>query len=688
MIKKEIEIVVKSEKATKGVKELNTKLKETSKETNEAKKSGEGFGSSIDKVTGGAVTKVKGFITTLKGVTLGFKSVGTAIAATGIGLLLIAIVAVTAAFNGSEEGQNKFAKLMAVISTVTGNVVDVLADLGEFIINLFSGSGTAMSSLKSFGQSIFNVIGLPIKNVIDTVQALAKVLGALFSGDIDKAFAELKNGVEDVKGNFKEAKDTIDGATNALKDFAAQNIKEAGAAAKVADQRAKADVIERNLIVDRAKAEREIADLRLKAKDLNNVSAKERERALLDVLGIQDKLIKRETEVLKLRRDAQISENTFARSNKQNLTLEQEGIAAVIAAETRRTDQKRQIQRELTAAQNEQRSERNAAAKEAAAISKADGEKEKERLKLLSDKTKQEITDSLTNTKLRFDEQRKLVTENKKLSEKDREDLLKKINDSELKAIDDHAKAIADLEKRYRTEAQDAKAITDQQKLDLARTRAQQEIELLAQTEEEKAALLLLLNAKFAKEQKALDKTIAADIKAAEEKVAQDKKDLEDSVTNSKIQALNNLSTVAQGLEALAGKRTVASKALAVATTLVDTYQSATAAFKAQQTLATPDAPIRGAIAAAAAVAAGLANVKQILSVKVAGQGGGSGGNTATATATQQPSFNLVGRSNVNQLRTGLDEQDTPPVRAFVVGQDVTSQQAADRSTRSQAAFG
>jgi hypothetical protein len=175
---------------------------------------------------------------------------------------------------------------------------------------------------------------------------------------------------------------------------------------------------------------------------------------------------------------------------------------------------------------------------------------------------------------------------------------------------------------------------------------------------------------------------------AADEKVAKDKKDLEDAVTNSRIQSLNNLSTVAQGLEALAGKRTVASKALAVATTLVDTYQSATAAFKAQQTLATPDAPIRGAIAAAAAVAAGLANVKQILSVKVAGQGGGSGGNTATATATQQPSFNLVGRSNVNQLRTGLDEQDTPPVRAFVVGQDVTSQQAADRSTRSQAAFG
>ena len=126
---------------------------------------------------------------------------------------------------------------------------------------------------------------------------------------------------------------------------------------KVADQRAKADKIERNLIVEKAKAEREIADLRLIAKDLNNVSAKEREQALLRVLEIQDGLITKETEVLTLRRDAQIAENGFARSNKENLLAEEEAKAKVIGAETRRTDRKRAIQRELTATENELRSQ-------------------------------------------------------------------------------------------------------------------------------------------------------------------------------------------------------------------------------------------------------------------------------------------------------------------------------------------
>jgi len=183
-------------------------------------------------------------------------------------------------------------------------------------------------------------------------------------------------------------------------------------------------------------------------------------------------------------------------------------------------------------------------------------------------------------------------------------------------------------------------------------------------------------------------KEAAAVKKAADKKAAQDLIDIENLKTNAKFEALRNLNSIAQSAEALAGKSTVAGKALAVATTLANTYQSAQAAFASQVIPGDPSSPLRGAIAAAAAVASGLVNVKQILAVKVAGQGGGSGGNTATAPATQQPAFNLVGRSNVNQLRTGLDQQDTPPVRAFVVGQDVTSQQAADRSTRSQAAFG
>ena len=50
-------------------------------------------------------------------------------------------------------------------------------------------SGEAMTKLESFGYSITRILDLPLKNVIDTVKALAKLLGKLFSGDIKGAFS-------------------------------------------------------------------------------------------------------------------------------------------------------------------------------------------------------------------------------------------------------------------------------------------------------------------------------------------------------------------------------------------------------------------------------------------------------------------------------------------------------------------
>ena len=103
----------------------------------------------------------------------------------------------------------------------------------------------------------------------------------------------------------------------------------------------------------------------------------------MKVLDIQDNLAQSEVEVAQLRSEAQTAENTFARSTKENLLEEERLKAAVIAVETRRIDQKRAIQRELTAAENEI----NRAAKEAQKI--IDDEKKTADAKEISDaKTK------------------------------------------------------------------------------------------------------------------------------------------------------------------------------------------------------------------------------------------------------------------------------------------------------------
>lgn len=88
------------------------------------------------------------------------------------------------------------------------------------------------------------------------------------------------------------------------------------------------------------------------------------------------------------------------------------------------------------------------------------------------------------------------------------------------------------------------------------------------------------------------------------------------------------------------GKQTVAGKATAVAQTTIDTYTSATSAFKSLAGIPYVG-PVLGGIAAAAAVASGLANVKRILAVKVPGKASGGGSAPSiSAPSVSAPQIN------------------------------------------------
>lgn len=121
-------------------------------------------------------------------------------------------------------------------------------------------------------------------------------------------------------------------------------------------------------------------------------------------------------------------------------------------------------------------------------------------------------------------------------------------------------------------------------------------------------------------------------------------------------------------------------KAAGIAQATIDTYQAAAGAYKSQMSIPTPDAPVRAAIAAAFAVASGLARIKAIAQTQFEGGGGvaGGGGGSAPAMATSSPAqFNIVGNSGTNQL---LETMSNQTVKAYVVGGDVTSAQSLERN--------
>lgn len=150
--------------------------------------------------------------------------------------------------------------------------------------------------------------------------------------------------------------------------------------------------------------------------------------------------------------------------------------------------------------------------------------------------------------------------------------------------------------------------------------------------------------------------------------------------------SLQTLNSIAQ----LAGEGTAIAKGVAVAQATMSGIEGVQNAYTTAQ-----KSPITAFFPAYPIVQAGLAGVfsalqiKKILSVDKSGNGGGNlasvGGGGATPTA---PQFNIVGQSGTNQLAQSIGAQQGQPIQAYVVGNEVTSQQSLDRNRINTATIG
>ena len=418
-----IDIDINSNKGVKDVEKLNKELKNTSTQVKETNKSLEGATSTLDGFSGGAVSKIKNFGKSVKGLTTGFKSLRFAIIGTGIGALLIALVSLRAAFTSSEEGQNKFAKLMGIIGSVTGNLVDMLANLGEGIINAFTNPKQALIDFKNL---IVENITNRFNAIIDTLGFLGSAFKKVFSGDFKGALEDAKSAGSSYVDSLTGVKDSINKVTEATKGLVTELKEEAKIAGQIADQRAKADKLERGLIVERAEADRKVAELREKAADKDKVSAKERIIALEEAGRISEEITNKEIAAARLRFNAKVEENKLSKSTKDDLTEEANLKARLIQLETDRLRKQKSITAEISGARKEEKARLEAEAKE-----------------------KQDAIDKIaTDEKTRLDAIQKVRDD---FAQKQRE----KEAETELQKIDlEEQKRIAELDKLNATEQQ------------------------------------------------------------------------------------------------------------------------------------------------------------------------------------------------------------------------------------------
>ena len=603
----------------------------------------------VDKQTGGAVSGIQNLTKSVTGATKGFKLMRIAWMATGLGALVLLITSITGAFTRSEEGQEKFARGMAMIGAVVDQALDLFANLGTGIVDAFL---NPVETLKNFGNTIKEFVMDKVNKVIEGLGFMGTAISKLFKGDFSGAMDAGKEGLKSLNDGLNVTKmvyDSVVEGTKKLIKATGELIDETGREIdvmnKVTKMRQKAHHIERQLQIERANANREINDIRLQAEDRENKSASERIKLLRKAQAIEEEITQKEIDAKQMLVDAMILEQSISLTTIEEKDKLAKMQAELINLDTKKLRSQRLIQTQITTAVNEE---------------------------MAAAKTLQDFKDSLRvkdeENKFAEIEQEKAdrikKLEELKLNETEKQQLILDIEQAfkeKKKIIEDEEKLKLEEEKQQFLEAELGK-----QELDLEEQRAKALDELMRfeHTAEQKAAI----NDKYNKLQEKQDKAVSA----------------------------AKLGIAKQGMALIAeiaGEGSAVGKAMAIGQATISGIEGVQNAFSTAQ-----ESPITAAFPAYPYIQAGLAGafsalqIKKIASTKADGKGStpspSSSVGGAPATPAIPPAFNVVGTSDTNQLADAIGEQTQQPVQAFVVASEVTTAQELDRNIVTGATIG
>jgi len=132
------------------------------------------------------------------------------------------------------------------------------------------------------------------------------------------------------------------------------------------------------------------------------------------------------------------------------------------------------------------------------------------------------------------------------------------------------------------------------------------------------------------------------------------------------------------------GENTAAGKAAALAEIAINTavgFSNGLVVAQEQALSAPPVSSLAFPLFYAQQIASVLGAAAQAKRILSGGSASGSGSRGSKASMeVEAPDFNVVGASPESQLAQSVAEQQVKPVKAFVVGKDITNQQELDRN--------
>lgn len=652
MITKIFEIITKTGKAEKDIENLssevetlNTGLEKTNTEVGDLKKGGKSF----DTLKKGA-----------KGVAGGFKMMGTALKAAGIGLALAAFGLLKQLFEENQKVVDTFNIAFESLAIAFNDFFNFISKnvgaISGFFKKLFD---DPLASVKALGNAIKDNIIERVKSALEVFGFLGKAMKKLFAGDFKGAIEEVKNagtefvdvltGVDD---SVEKATEIISEGVTALTEYTKSTVEAATANVELKKQAELAAVANQGLI---EKYDLQAESLR-QIRDDERKSIAERKKAndeLAVVLDQQEKAMLSNAQISLRAAQAEL------KKDKNNIEFKK----AVMEAE----NELAAVRAQVAGFRSEQQSNDLALSKE-----------------------------EMEMTKSKLESEANLSIEQKRFNAEQIQDNLQKLEKQ--KEIDAQEREIQTT--RLQGIVSDANAGT-QAKIDAQialnefnQQADQQEVTRLAEIEAEKLRIKTEANAEteILRQKQINDAKTVADA----EKAIQDAQisNLESGISLVKDLAGDNKKIQAAAL--------IAENAVGIAKTIINTLTANAGALATPQAILTSGAaavPVIAAnnIAAGISIAASVAATAKGLSALKAGGsptsatnpstsgGGGTSAPSIPSSPSQAPSFNVVGQSGFNQVAGALGSQ--PPIQAFVVAGDVTSAQQLQNNTIQQATF-
>jgi hypothetical protein len=318
-IEKVVKLKVENGEALLNVEELNKALSDTNKAadaTNETLKQGT---EALDKYTGGMVSAFKAVQGGLKNAIASLKTLKGAVAATGIGLLVVAAASLFSYFTKTERGAQQLRVVMGALGAVVDKLIDSVIALGEGIFNAIQNPKQA---LIDFGNLLKEQLTNRITGLIELLPALSKAIGQVLKGDFSEAAKTAANAAGKVGLGVENITEKVQAGIEGFKEYAKEVGNVADQAARIQKQLNAVKVAERELVVERAKANKEIKAAQLVAEDINRTT-EERIEAVRRVGALEDQILAKELKTAKARASALKAQAALSESSEETL----EGIA-------------------------------------------------------------------------------------------------------------------------------------------------------------------------------------------------------------------------------------------------------------------------------------------------------------------------------------------------------------------------